>query len=62
MIDQACPEWRGDLAAYLIGALDHQARTAFRHHLASCLACRAEYDELFPVVCRLAHLAAVAEG
>ena len=49
MIDQACPEWRGDLATYLIGALDPQARTAFRLHLASCLACRAEYDELFGI-------------
>lgn len=54
---QACPGWRGDLAAYLVGALDPQARAAVRRHLGCCPACRAEYENLAPVVGRLALLA-----
>jgi anti-sigma factor RsiW len=53
---QACPGWRGDLAAYLVGALDPQARATVRRHLDCCPACRAEYENLAPVVDRLARL------
>jgi anti-sigma factor RsiW len=53
---QACPGWRGDLAAYLVGALDAQACAAVRRHLALCPACEAEYEDLVPVVSRLARL------
>jgi predicted anti-sigma-YlaC factor YlaD len=53
---QACPGWRGDLAAYLVGALDSQACAAVRRHLGCCPACRAEYENLAPVVGRLALL------
>jgi anti-sigma factor RsiW len=53
---QACPRWRGDLAAYLVGALDPQACAAVRRHLAACPACQADYEALVPVVIRLAQL------
>jgi anti-sigma factor RsiW len=53
---QACPGWRGDLAAYLVGALDPQACAAVRRHLATCPACQAEHEDLAPVVSRLAQL------
>jgi anti-sigma factor RsiW len=53
---QACPGWRGDLAAYLVGALDPQACAAVRRHLAACPACQADYEDLVPVVIRLARL------
>ena len=47
---QACPGWRGDLAAYLVGALDPQARAALRRHLSTCPLCQAEYQNLIPAV------------
>jgi hypothetical protein len=53
---QACPGWRGDLAAYLVGALDPQACAAVQRHLGTCPACRAEYDNLVPVLGSLACL------
>jgi anti-sigma factor RsiW len=53
---QACPRWREDLAAYLVGALDPQARAAVRRHLATCPACQAEHEDLAPVVSWLARL------
>ena len=54
---QACPAWRGDLAAYLVGALDPQPSAAMRRHLGACPACEAEFADLVPVVSRLALLA-----
>jgi len=47
---QACPAWRGDLAAYLVGALDPQPSAAMRRHLSACPACEAEFADLVPVV------------
>jgi anti-sigma factor RsiW len=47
---QACSGWRGDLAAYLVSALDPQACAAVRRHLSTCPACEAEYKNLVPVV------------
>jgi len=54
---QACPAWRGDLAAYLVGALDPQPAAAMRRHLGACRACEAEFKDLVPVVDSLALLA-----
>ena len=54
---QACPAWRGDLAAYLVGALDPKPSAAMRRHLGTCPACEAEYADLVPVVSSLALLA-----
>jgi hypothetical protein len=58
----ACPGWRDDLAAYLVGALDPQACTALRHHLGTCPACQAEYEDLVPVVGWLALLTSPGPG
>ena len=52
-MSQGCAEWRGDLGAYVIGALDREERTAMRRHLAACRACRADYEGLLHL--RLAH-------
>ena len=52
----ACHGWRGDLAAYLVGALDPQECAAVRSHLGSCPACQAEYEDLAVVVGCLALL------
>jgi predicted anti-sigma-YlaC factor YlaD len=49
MLSQGCIKWRGDLGAYVIGALDNQERAAMRRHLAVCPACRADYEDLLPV-------------
>lgn len=48
-MSQGCARWRGELGAYLIGALDRQEQAATRRHLAACPACRADYDNLLPV-------------
>ena len=59
---RACPAWRGDLAAYLVGALDPQPSAAMRRHLGACPACEAEYEDLAPVVSSLALLASPAQA
>jgi anti-sigma factor RsiW len=46
---RACPRWRGEIGAYIVGALDPDAAAAVRQHLARCADCRAEYDELAPL-------------
>jgi hypothetical protein len=48
-MSRGCDKWRGDVAVYVIGALHMEERAATRLHIATCLACRAEYDELLPV-------------
>lgn len=44
----------GDGVAYVLGALDSQARASFELHAASCQACRREVDELRSVADSLA--------
>ena len=44
-----CAEWRDDLGAYVIGALEEDERAAMRRHLAACPACRADYEDFLPV-------------
>jgi hypothetical protein len=44
-----CDRWRGDLGAYVIGALDRDECAAIERHLAVCLACRTDYKYLLPV-------------
>jgi anti-sigma factor RsiW len=46
---QACAEWRGEIGAYIVGALDEDAAAAVSHHVATCPGCRSEYDDLAPV-------------
>ena len=48
-MSHGCAEWRGDLGAYVIGALEEDERTAMRRHLAACPGCRADYDDFLPV-------------
>ena len=44
-----CPDWRGEIGAYIVGALDEPAATAVAGHIAICAGCCAEYDELVSV-------------
>ncbi len=46
---QACTQWRGDIGAYIVGALDSRAGADVRRHLRGCANCRSEYEELLPV-------------
>jgi len=55
-MSQGCAEWRGDLGAYVIGALDREERAAMRRHLAACRACRDDYEDLLPARCWLTRL------
>lgn len=48
-MSQDCDRWRGDVGVYVIGALDIEESAAMRVHLATCPACRAEYEDLLPV-------------
>jgi Putative zinc-finger len=45
----ACAQWRGEIGAYIVGALDSSARDRVIRHVAACADCRADYDELVPV-------------
>ena len=55
-MSQGCAEWRGDLGAYVIGALDREEHAAMRRHLAACRACRDDYEDLLPARCWLTRL------
>jgi hypothetical protein len=46
---QACAQWRGDIGAYIVGALDSKAGADVRRHLRACANCRSEYEDLLPV-------------
>jgi Putative zinc-finger len=46
---QACARWRGEIGAYIVGALDAGAAAAVRRHLRTCPTCRAAYEDLIPV-------------
>jgi predicted anti-sigma-YlaC factor YlaD len=48
-MSQACASWRGDIGAYLVGALDPAEESRVRRHLRRCRDCRADYTELVPV-------------
>jgi anti-sigma factor RsiW len=48
-MSQGCATWRGDLGAYVLGALDGEDLAAMRRHLAVCPACHADYEDLLPV-------------
>ena len=56
-MSQSCAGWRGDIGAYLIGALDDGARAQVIRHLETCRGCRMDYDELVPVRGLLSQLA-----
>ena len=48
-MSRSCAEWRGDIGACIIGAIDDQARDRVTRHLAGCADCQEDYDELVPV-------------
>ena len=56
-MSQSCAAWRGDVGAYLVGALDSDARARVAAHLETCAGCRSDYDELVPVRGPLSQLA-----
>jgi hypothetical protein len=56
-MSRACAAWRGDVGAYLVGALDDDARARVIAHLETCAGCRCDYDELAPVRGLLSQLA-----
>jgi len=56
-MSQACAAWRGDVGAYLLGALDADTRARVIRHLETCAGCRSDYDELVPVRGLLSQLA-----
>lgn len=51
------PRWRGDIGAFIVGALDDDDRVRLTGHLAVCAGCRAEYDDLASIKCWLTRLA-----
>jgi anti-sigma factor RsiW len=55
-MSRSCAEWRADIGAYIVGALDAHEQARVRRHLAVCPGCRAEYDELVPVRAWLSRL------
>jgi hypothetical protein len=48
-MSHSCAQWRGEIGAYIVGALDGCARDLVTRHLAACAGCRADYAELVPV-------------
>ena len=56
-MSQSCAGWRGDIGAYLVGALDDGAHARVIRHLETCRGCRTDYDELVPVRGLLSQLA-----
>ncbi|MGN6796478.1 MAG: zf-HC2 domain-containing protein [Streptosporangiaceae bacterium] len=48
-MSQACAQWRGDIGAYIVGALGSSASADVRKHLRACGSCRSEYEDLLPV-------------
>jgi anti-sigma factor RsiW len=48
-MSQACAGWRGDIGAYVVGALGPVEGARVNRHLRGCAACRADYQDLLPV-------------
>jgi hypothetical protein len=61
-MSHGCAQWRGEIGAYIVGALDSSARDRVIRHVAVCADCRADYDELVPVRGWLGLLAVTADG
>jgi anti-sigma factor RsiW len=58
-MSQACARWRGDIGAYILGALGPEAGARVKRHLETCPGCCADYQDLVPVRDWLSLLAAV---
>ena len=48
-MSQACAGWRGDIGAYIVGALGPVEAVKVKGHLRGCAACRADYQDLLRV-------------
>jgi anti-sigma factor RsiW len=48
-MSQACAGWRGDIGAYVVGALGPVEAARVKRHLRGCAACRSDYQDLLPV-------------
>src|SRR5262252_3119426 len=48
-MSQACAGWRGDIGAYVVGALGPVEAAGVKRHLRGCAGCRADYQDLLPV-------------
>jgi len=48
-MSRACAGWRGDIGAYVVGALGPVEAAKVKRHLRGCAACRADYQDLLPV-------------
>lgn len=59
-MNEEAHQWREELGAYLVGALDAEETERMRAHLEECAECRAEYAELAPVAELLAKVPAEA--
>jgi anti-sigma factor RsiW len=59
-MNEEAHQWREELGAYLLGALDADEAARMRRHLEQCAACRAEYAQLAPVAGQLATIPAEA--
>jgi anti-sigma factor RsiW len=57
-MSQACARWRGDIGAYIVGALSPEAGTRVKQHLGTCTGCQSDYQDLVPVRDWLSLLAA----
>lgn len=61
-MSRSCAQWRGEIGAYIVGAVDGGARDQVTRHLAVCPGCRADYDDILPVRTSLDLLALAAGG
>lgn len=59
-MSQSCARWRGDIGAYVVGALEQGTAADVRRHLRACDGCRTEYEDLLPVRDWLTQLSAGA--
>jgi anti-sigma factor RsiW len=59
-MSSSCAQWRGEIGAYIVGALDGFTRARVSRHLERCAGCRDDYEELVPVRDWLSLLAATA--
>jgi anti-sigma factor RsiW len=56
-MSRACTNWRGEIGACVVGALDEGAAAVVTRHVAMCADCRAEYNDLIRVRGWLSRLA-----
>jgi hypothetical protein len=48
-MSRSCPQWRGDIGAGVVGALQARELDRLNRHLTACAGCRADYNDLLPV-------------